>query len=193
MDIIDAAARGSLKGVKRALEEGADINKGSDSHNDTALIWAAYRNHPLIVKYLIENGADTTITNNSGHTALSLAKSYNYKKVVDLLEKAAHKPQESWRKMGVSTIAHHGTYPDINQCLTTVFNFQSRDRYIIAKPLDDEAKQAVSASTSFDSLPGAAVEEALKHFERLGGKADRDYVLLGRESLDKPKAKLSLG
>ena len=38
----------------------------------TALHWASKRGHPTIVRFLLENGADLTLTNGKGETAAQL-------------------------------------------------------------------------------------------------------------------------
>jgi len=50
-----------------------DINS-VDSAGNTALHWAAYRNHPEVVEYLLSAGANPEITNQSdGQTPLHWA------------------------------------------------------------------------------------------------------------------------
>lgn len=88
--------------------------------------------------------------------------------------------------MGASTVAHVGTYPAIHEKLTSVFNFSTRERYIISEGLDNDRK-AIGATAGFDTLPQQAVEEALNQFEKLGGAVDRDFVLRGASSISKPK------
>ena len=51
----------------------------------TALHWAARFGYLAIAKRLLEGGADWTLKNNSGHTALDYARSQGKSEVVALL------------------------------------------------------------------------------------------------------------
>ena len=68
------------------LENGADINYTTD-YGMTALMYAASFNQFEAAKVLLENNADTSITDEYGRTALDLAKSEDYKDIVELIEK----------------------------------------------------------------------------------------------------------
>jgi uncharacterized protein len=71
--------RGNLEIVRWLLDHGADINKRgrlvSYSVNDgnSALIWAAVRARKLILEELLYRGADITVTDSVGFTALDHA------------------------------------------------------------------------------------------------------------------------
>jgi hypothetical protein len=83
--LIDAAASCNVSKAQSLLRTGADINE-SDSHGRTALIWAAKRNCPKVVKLLIGSGANTSIPSNNGFTAYRWAKWYRNDAVVAVLE-----------------------------------------------------------------------------------------------------------
>ena len=57
------------------------------SNNDTLLIKATKENCKVIVKYLLEKGADPNIKNNFGNTAIHYAISYKYFRIADILRK----------------------------------------------------------------------------------------------------------
>ena len=57
---------------------------------ETALMIAVSNQYINIVIYLIEKGADVTIRNNNGKTALDIAREKNFDKIVSLLEEAMH-------------------------------------------------------------------------------------------------------
>jgi ankyrin repeat protein len=85
-ELLDAARDGDLAKVTTLVEhKGVDVNlKGADSQ--TALIWAAYKGHPEIVKYLLGKGANVNHHESGlGKTALMLAAEAGHKKVVNLL------------------------------------------------------------------------------------------------------------
>ena len=57
------------------------------SNNDTLLIKATKENSNVIVKYLLEKGADPNMRNNFGNTAMHYAISYKYFRIADILRK----------------------------------------------------------------------------------------------------------
>lgn len=185
--IVDDARQGNIGAIREKLESGADIDFKNDQ-GDTALMWAVANQNIEMLNFLLDSGADPRVGNDK-YRPLSLAEQYGYKEVIRILRNAEIKPREAkeeWRKMGASTVAHVGTYPAIHEKLTSVFNFSTRERYIISEGLDNDRK-AIGATAGFDTLPQQAVEEALNQFEKLGGAVDRDFVLRGASSISKPK------
>lgn len=84
--LMNAAYKGNTNIINMLLENGADINYTTD-YGMTALMYAASFNQFEAAKVLLENNADTSITDEYGRTALDLAKSEDYKDIVELLEK----------------------------------------------------------------------------------------------------------
>ena len=88
-ELIEAAMRGDLAAVHDALNKGADINaKRDDREGATALMWAAYRDHIMIVAALLEHGADIDATDNFGDTAFDEAKSQGNDDVLTFLRES---------------------------------------------------------------------------------------------------------
>jgi len=83
-DLINAVAYQDLDKVKNLIEAGVDINYQEESAGATALIMSAMYNFGDIARYLIEKGADISIKNNTGHTAL-MASAGSSEEVFDLL------------------------------------------------------------------------------------------------------------
>lgn len=83
-ELITAVAYQDLDKVKSLVEAGVDINFQEESAGATALIMSAMYNFGDIARYLIEKGADVTIKNNTGHTAL-MAAAGSSEEVFDLL------------------------------------------------------------------------------------------------------------
>ena len=73
-----------MKGVKKFIEEGGDLNI-QDEWGLTALITATLYNNPAIVKLLLRAGANKDIKNNYSNTALDIAKEYDYQEIIELL------------------------------------------------------------------------------------------------------------
>ena len=83
-DLITAVAYQDLDKVKNLVEAGVDMNYQEESAGATALIMSAMYNFGNIARYLIEKGADISIKNNTGHTAL-MASAGSSEEVFDLL------------------------------------------------------------------------------------------------------------
>ena len=69
-----------LEALKTALEHGADVNT-VDSHGETAMHGAAYKNHPMAVQFLADHKADIKIwhrKNEWGWTPLEIAEGYRF-------------------------------------------------------------------------------------------------------------------
>ena len=67
--LINAAEAGSVRGIQDELAKGADINY-TDEGGFTALSSAAINGNRDVVLFLISRGADPTIKNQDGKTAL---------------------------------------------------------------------------------------------------------------------------
>jgi len=87
-----AAIKADTVAVKKALSDGADINRQSDN-GYTALMWAcSWASRPGyfdVAKYLIKAGADVNISANDGSTALLEAAEGSKEISLMLLEKGA--------------------------------------------------------------------------------------------------------
>ena len=65
----DYASSGNLAELERLVREGVSVNDRS-SFNNTALLHAAKHGKRNCLRFLIDNGADVNIVNNSGYTPL---------------------------------------------------------------------------------------------------------------------------
>jgi ankyrin repeat protein len=79
--IISGWATKNLTLVRYLVENGADLNIGNNN-GDTPLMDAAYLGKTSILGYLLQSGADTTLTNKKGKSASGLAKN---KEITQLL------------------------------------------------------------------------------------------------------------
>jgi len=191
-ELVSAAKNGNLELVKFLLDRGADIEE-KDGSEDTPLNEAARKGHIEIVRLLINRGARLVSPNNNGKTALKWAEGNSATEIFQLLseqlqlaeEKAKH-PTKEWILMAEDAVAHVSTYPKMFRKITEIFNFESRERLIIAENLKTSA-ESVTPPTGFDDLPLLRIEKALEQFTDLGGVADRDYVLRGSTRLEKNK------
>jgi len=83
--LIEATTEGNLEKVKIALKEGAAINTKSDFFKQTALHIAASIGYIDIIKFLLEEGADAQIKDDSDMIPLHLAVLYKHTNIVKLL------------------------------------------------------------------------------------------------------------
>ena len=65
-----AAAQGNLVAVQQHIKSGSNLNEKEPTIGSTPLITAAFFCHTEIVKALLDKGADKTLRNNAGRSAL---------------------------------------------------------------------------------------------------------------------------
>lgn len=88
-DLLDAATRGDVAAVRRALAGKADIN-ARGAKGRTALMWAADKGKLDVVKYLAKKGvADSNAKDDKSMTALMLAAYHGHTDVVKFLVETA--------------------------------------------------------------------------------------------------------
>ncbi len=82
--LINAVKSGKLSTLKRLLSKGYDVN-AQDEDGNTALIYAIHKNFSGSVKFLIENGADVSLTNKEGYLAKDFIGDDTYPEVSQLV------------------------------------------------------------------------------------------------------------
>ena len=65
---------------------GADVNYDKNQYNLTPLRQASRNGYFDVVKFLLNNAANKTISNNKGKNAIEIAKENGYSKIVELLK-----------------------------------------------------------------------------------------------------------
>lgn len=84
---MDAAGNGLLSKVKELVEvHGADVNTTSRSLS-SALMFAARKGDLCIAAYLLEKGADTSLTNIDKDTAFSIAQKKGHDDLTTMIAK----------------------------------------------------------------------------------------------------------
>ena len=74
-DLIEATKAGNFAKVKYLMNKHPELIGNKDDEGRTALIWAAYRGFPKIVKELVKNGKEVGMQDNQGRNALAYALS----------------------------------------------------------------------------------------------------------------------
>ncbi|KAI3644790.1 hypothetical protein MP228_010954 [Amoeboaphelidium protococcarum] len=80
--LAEAAALGSLTAAQHLIQTGVDVNAQNAVNKWTPLHWAAYQGHLQVAQLLLNNGADPSIKNESGKTAVDLAKNASIKSLL---------------------------------------------------------------------------------------------------------------
>jgi len=111
---------GSLEGVKKALELGADINK-KGSGQQTPLMAAILGGHTEIVKLLLSKNADATLGEQQGYTPMHGAGFQGRADIVPLLQKYGLDPSE--RHEDGHTPIHRACWGDEPRHAATVTAF----------------------------------------------------------------------
>lgn len=96
-----AAASGMNDAVEFLISEGISINDSDQKSGSTPLIYAATANRKETVRLLLNKGADQSISNKAGKTALLIAREKNFEQIVRLLDKDG----KYWKDLFKGTIA----------------------------------------------------------------------------------------
>ncbi len=84
--LMQATLGGFDEVAKILLEKGSDVDVIGTEKGGTALMLAAWKPSEKIVKLLLDYGADKTIKDKKGRTALDYAKKHYNEKIIDILE-----------------------------------------------------------------------------------------------------------
>lgn len=83
-ELLTAAYKGDLSGVKTAVRNGANVNTRA-KQGWTALLYSAYFGHTAIIKYLLDNYADISLEVD-GWSARDMAEYKSHSDIVSLLD-----------------------------------------------------------------------------------------------------------
>lgn len=86
LPLMDFAYINDIKSLTLLVDNGAQVNKQNKLYGETALMIAAGSGHREATQFLLEHGADKTLTNLNGQTALDFAQEKGYQNIVELLQ-----------------------------------------------------------------------------------------------------------
>lgn len=84
-DIFDAVVFGDLESIKMYWQNDINVNY-QEKRGATMLMLAAYYGFEDIVEYLMSKGADLSLKNTEGQTAMEIAQQNGHPGVVKLIE-----------------------------------------------------------------------------------------------------------
>lgn len=84
-----AISKGDVVTIKKFIEYGVDVNESKNGV--TPLMLAARFNNAEIAKLLIERGADISVKDQNGRTALQLAEAIKATQVIEVIKAASKK------------------------------------------------------------------------------------------------------
>ena len=107
--LMDAVFRGDADAVKTLLSKRGFVNAKDEYSGRTPLIMATVNGHIEIVKALLGKGADVSVKDADGWTALMFAQEYGHAEIERLLKEAGAEEEasrmgqrwESWRPPGI--------------------------------------------------------------------------------------------
>jgi uncharacterized protein len=127
--LVEAAARGSVQGVRDLIAAGAGLNQ-SDENGITALIISAYAGNVEIVRLLLAVKADPDAANNDGETALHTSAAHaNSAEIVPLLIAAGGNIEKAdkWGRTPLLVQALMGRIGGIKALLAAGARIDARD------------------------------------------------------------------
>lgn len=109
-DIIDAAKRGDDHAVRKLLEKDPSLAHVKDTSGYTALDWAAFRGHWVILRHLIEAGAPVNSIGADGGTSMHRVCHHGRADMVQLLlENGADlAPSNQWGRVPLHVAVRRG-------------------------------------------------------------------------------------
>ena len=199
-----AATNGDIDVVKALLEKKAELDVQTLAKGRTPLHCAIENEFAPVLRALLSAGANPDIASKEGKTPRDVANEINKPHLRDLfapqplpaanqnapvltLQTVQDDTSESWTRSGANRLTHSGTYPELNRRITEIFNFETRERTVIAENLKTGA-DTLTPPESFDTVSEDALRKALKEFTAQGGTADEAFVMGTR----KPKRDITL-
>jgi hypothetical protein len=145
--------------AKDALAKGADINWQNDAMDDETMLITAIKGYkePNVIRFLLENGADASIKDETGKTALewahqrNIGRDRNGREIIAMLEAAAGGSPSSTKATGSTEGA--GTATAGHQPGKTVGTPAGNESHrTTGAPSDDDVREAIEKKFTNDYI-----------------------------------------
>ncbi len=165
-ELINAAARGDLRGIKSLVDSGVDMET-RDFKGDTALAKAAEKGDLDVIKYLCEKGAMVDSLNGRNQTPLmSACERGNYKAAEYLISRGANMDQAALGNSGERTPLMQAAYNGHSDIVKLLLEKGAKPDYVNIK-----GETALSlARAKFNMKAAALIEDSLKSLEAKSDK-----------------------
>jgi len=179
----DCMENGVLSYVKLLVEAGADINQ-RQPEKDTPIILAAAAGYIEIVDYLLQRGANPTLKNKEGTTALGFLRYHKLHSLDeasleqrDLLDKCIRLMTAKYRILGLPLDTHVPSGKAVSRLYTTVADSPTPNKKYKEKMREE--RQKVRKQDTLDKIytTGGSGHQ-LKSYAK-GGKRHSDPILRG--------------
>lgn len=172
-----AARNGNHDCVVLLAEAGANVNAQPKEGGYSALHWAAYWGRGNMIQYLMDKGADRSLTDNQMNTAADIADKEKYPRLGDLIrgkqteEPAQSQVQSGWVLTAPHEVALVRDKNAIGYRLTEMFNFKTGLYTQIAANVATGAES--QSMRAFEEFPDTSlIREAMEMLTKKGGAVD---------------------
>jgi hypothetical protein len=173
----EAVKAGNITEIEKLIHGGYDVNETRDHDQSlsTPLHLAVFNNHPEVVSFLLENGANPNLLDIHRRTPLQVAVDHGYDKIVGLLQVSAHNSL-SHANLGNSQIDNFTQYSSLQEAVQAL---------IVQRNDLDSTAALVEAFNNVDSQDPVAkwlVQWLEKYIERFENKTS-----LNKEEIEEYK------
>lgn len=191
-----AAYRGDLKQLKAIIENGIVKVNERDEQNSTPLHKAAAQGHNEVVQWLVEFGANCTMTNDGGETPIDVAKRFGQLGVLyQLCPNADELELEALRRSRLALQQTAGDEDNRNEradaqedVATDLLEDFSPTLMDLDLPFGDTEGDAVELTENQKTAARGRAHRRIRRLEKLLEMAQEDFRLLGGQPSEAEKA-----
>ena len=148
--LIEAAKRGSLDAVKKAIGKGAEVDAVIKGW--TPLMWASQEGYISIVDFLLEAGADVNFADPGGFTPLKQAVGESHVDLAELLLLRGADVSFRCTTDGGGTVLHTAGAYGRTACVSLLLRYGADP-----KALDDDGKSAYDFAVDYNQAEAASL------------------------------------
>lgn len=199
-----AAEAGNIEQMAALIKAGDDIDGVDSGH--PPIVWAAARNQPAAVRWLLDNGAEPNRTGSAGWHVLMSAASGGYGEIAQMLMDAGANPQYKDPKgKGPISVAQEKGHKHIvrmlsetpdevvftealhDRMLEEVYSFKRGERFILLRKGEGGDVEAMQRESFSDIRETPNLRRAFELHKKRGGKLTEEDVFGGSSQISKPK------